>query len=81
MIRERKHGFSRGFTLVIVVFCAALYAVGFWFPSSMDGVDFAVYHLHLITDSHSAGGHLLDCIVRNATVEIDQTCQFNMVLP
>ncbi len=56
-------------------------AVGFWFPSSMDGVDFAGYHLHLITDSHSAGGHLLDCSVRNATVEIDQTRQFNMVLP
>jgi acetolactate decarboxylase len=56
-------------------------AVGFWFPSSMDGVDFIGYHLHLITDSHSGGGHLLDCIVRNATIEIDQTRQFNMVLP
>ena len=47
-------------------------AVGFWFPSSMDGVDFAGYHLHLITDDRTAGGHLLDCIIRNATVEIDQ---------
>jgi len=56
-------------------------AVGFWFPSSMDGVDFIGYHLHLITNSHSGGGHLLDCIVRNATIEIDQTRQFNMVLP
>ena len=56
-------------------------AVGFWFPSSMDGVDFTGYHLHLITDDHGAGGHLLDCIVRNATVEIDQTRRFTMVLP
>lgn len=47
----------------------------------MDGVDFIGYHLHLITDSHSGGGHLLDCIVRKATIEIDQTRQFNMVLP
>jgi len=56
-------------------------AVGFWFPTSMDGVDFTGYHLHLITDDHSAGGHLLDCIVKDATVEIDQTRQFNLVLP
>lgn len=56
-------------------------AVGFWFPSSMDGVDFTGYHLHLITDDYAAGGHLLDCIVRDATIEIDQTNKFNMILP
>ena len=56
-------------------------AVGFWFLKSMDGVDFAGYHLHFITDNHSAGGHLLDCIVRNATIEIDQIGKFEMVLP
>jgi len=56
-------------------------AVGFWFPSNMNGVDYAGYHLHLITDDHTAGGHLLDCIIRNATVEIDQINQYNLVLP
>jgi len=56
-------------------------AVGFWFPTSMDGVDFTGYHLHLVTDDCSAGGHLLDCIVRNATIEIDQTRSFKLVLP
>jgi acetolactate decarboxylase len=56
-------------------------AVGFWFPSSMDGVDFAGYHLHLITDNETAGGHLLDCIVGNITIEIDQTNKYNLVLP
>ena len=56
-------------------------AVGFWFPSSMDGVDYAEYHLHLITDDNSAGGHLLDFIVENATIEIDQTNSFNLILP
>jgi acetolactate decarboxylase len=56
-------------------------AVGFWFPASMDGVDYVGYHLHLITDDHNAGGHLLDCIIRNATVEIDQTNKFSLVLP
>ncbi len=56
-------------------------AVGFWFPNSMNGVDYAGYHLHLITDSHDAGGHLLDCIVRNATIEIDQTSRYVLTLP
>ncbi len=54
---------------------------GFWFPQSMDGVDYAGYHLHLITDDHSAGGHILDCIISNATVEIDQINRYNLVLP
>ena len=56
-------------------------AVGFWFPRSMDGVDYPGYHLHLITDDNSAGGHLLDFIVENATIEIDQTNSFNLILP
>jgi acetolactate decarboxylase len=56
-------------------------AVGFWFPVSMDGVDYAGYHLHLITGDRSAGGHLLDCIIRNATVEIDQINRYELVLP
>jgi acetolactate decarboxylase len=56
-------------------------AVGFWFPNSMSGVDYAGYHLHLITDDHSAGGHLLDFTIENAIVEIDQTNNFNLVLP
>jgi acetolactate decarboxylase len=56
-------------------------AVGFWFPSSMDGVDFIGYHLHFITDDYNAGGHLLDCIVRNATVELDCIQKFVMTLP
>jgi len=56
-------------------------AVGFWFPSSMDGVDYSGFHLHLITDDHSAGGHLLDFTIENATIEIDQTNKFNLILP
>ena len=56
-------------------------AVGFWFPSSMNGVDYAGYHLHLITDDHAAGGHLLDCIITNATVEINQINRYNLLLP
>jgi acetolactate decarboxylase len=56
-------------------------AVGFWFPLSMEGVDYAGYHLHLITDDHAAGGHLLDCIIQNAKIEIDQMNRYELVLP
>jgi len=56
-------------------------AVGFWFPSSMDGVDYVGYHLHIISDDKTEGGHLLDCIISNATVELDQTNTYTLVLP
>jgi acetolactate decarboxylase len=55
-------------------------AVGFWFPKSMDGVDVVGFHLHLITSNYSAGGHLLDCILKNATVEIDQIKNYQLKL-
>ena len=55
--------------------------VGFWFPTSMDGVDYAGYHLHLITDDRTAGGHLLDGKINGATVEVDQINRYQLVLP
>jgi acetolactate decarboxylase len=56
-------------------------AAGFWFPSNMDGVDYAGYHLHLITDGRDSGGHLLDCNIKNATIEVDQINRYELVLP
>ncbi|XES78071.1 MAG: acetolactate decarboxylase [Candidatus Bathyarchaeia archaeon] len=56
-------------------------AAGFWFPSSMSGPDYAGYHLHLITDDATAGGHLLDCIIKDATVEIDQINTYKLEIP
>jgi acetolactate decarboxylase len=55
--------------------------VGFYFPESMNGVDFEGYHLHFLTDDHTAGGHLLECTIKNATVEIDQTINYHLLLP
>jgi acetolactate decarboxylase len=37
---------------------------GFFFPESMNGIDYVGYHLHLITDNHTAGGHLLECTIK-----------------
>jgi acetolactate decarboxylase len=55
-------------------------AVGFWFPKSMDSVDVVGFHLHLITSDHQAGGHLLDCILKNVSVEIDQIKNYQLKL-
>jgi acetolactate decarboxylase len=60
---------------------ASATAVGFYFPRSLDGVDYAGYHLHLITDDHTAGGHLLDCVIDKVTVELDQINSYNLILP
>jgi acetolactate decarboxylase len=55
--------------------------VGFRLPSYMDGVNVAGYHLHFISDDETAGGHVLDCIVRDAVVEIDYTYEYELMLP
>jgi acetolactate decarboxylase len=54
---------------------------GFFFPTSMNGIDYVGYHLHFLTDDHTAGGHLLECVIKNATVEIDQTNDYHLLLP
>ena len=56
-------------------------AVGFFFPNNMDGVDAVGYHLHFLTDDHTGGGHLLDCSVKNATVEVDQINKYLLRIP
>ncbi len=54
--------------------------VGFFFPDSMSGVDAVGYHLHFLTDDHTAGGHLLECSVKNASVEIDQINNYRLLI-
>lgn len=55
--------------------------VGFRMPSYMRGVNVAGYHFHFLTQDRKAGGHLLDCQLRNVKAEIDYTPKFKMVLP
>jgi acetolactate decarboxylase len=54
---------------------------GFRLPSYMNEINVAGYHCHFITDDETAGGHVLDCIVRNATIEIDYVYDYELVLP
>jgi acetolactate decarboxylase len=55
-------------------------AAGFRFPSFMDGVQAPGYHLHFLNTERTAGGHLLDGRLLNATVKIDPTSEFLMDL-
>jgi acetolactate decarboxylase len=55
--------------------------VGFRCPDSVKGVNVPGYHLHFITEDRKAGGHLLACQLRDATIAIDYTSEFYMVLP
>lgn len=56
-------------------------AVGYLFPSSMNGVDPAGYHLHIITDDKTAGGHLLECQIENASIQVDLIKNYTLILP
>jgi acetolactate decarboxylase len=47
----------------------------------LDGVNVPGYHLHFLNTDKSAGGHVLDFIVKNGTVSIDYTSEFKMILP
>jgi len=55
--------------------------VGFRCPDSVKGVNVPGYHLHFITANRKAGGHLLACQLQDATIALDYTSEFYMVLP
>jgi acetolactate decarboxylase len=53
--------------------------VGFWLPDVMQLVNAAGFHFHALTTDLSFGGHVLDCEVASATVEIDETSESRIV--
>ena len=56
--------------------------VGFRSPDSVKGgVNVPGYHLHFITEDRKAGGHLLACQLQDATIALDYTSEFYMVIP
>jgi acetolactate decarboxylase len=54
---------------------------GFYTPEMVEGLNIPGLHLHYLTDDLTAGGHILDFSVENATVELDYTSRFTMWLP
>jgi acetolactate decarboxylase len=55
--------------------------VGFWSPAYVGGINVPGYHFHVISDDRTKGGHLLDCTIDNAVVQIDTTPAFFLNLP
>lgn len=55
--------------------------IGFWLPVYMKGINVPGYHFHFITDDRTAGGHVLEYILSNSSIEIDYTSGFLMELP
>lgn len=55
--------------------------VGFYCPALVQGINVPGYHLHFLSSDKKRGGHLLECEVQNAVVEIDTTPTFSMLLP
>jgi len=53
---------------------------GFWFPEWMQGVNYAGFHTHFITDARDAGGHVLDMTTEDVAVSIQPIYTFTMIL-
>jgi len=54
--------------------------IGFWYPNYFDGVNFPDFHLHVLLNDLSGGGHLLDCVIENPVVEFDYATSVNIIL-
>ena len=55
--------------------------VGFFHPTYLAGVNVAGFHCHFLTADRQAGGHLLDCRIQRARVELDRLDDIQLCLP
>lgn len=55
--------------------------IGFRFPPYFDGINVPGYHFHFISEDRKSGGHVLDCRLNNARVQIDDSFDFCVKLP
>jgi acetolactate decarboxylase len=55
--------------------------VGFRLPGYIGGMNAAGYHFHFINREKNAGGHVLECLTQDVTLEIDDTNEWYVVLP
>ena len=55
--------------------------VGFRFPDYTQGINVAGYHLHFITATRNAGGHVLDCRLTGGELRIDHEADLRVELP
>ncbi len=55
--------------------------VGFWLPAYLKGINTTGFHFHFIAEDKKSGGHLLECRLRSAEVEIDYIRDIEVSLP
>lgn len=55
--------------------------VGFRYPTYLKGVNVQGYHFHFITADRRAGGHVLDCRLKGARVDLQSLSRFDLQLP
>jgi acetolactate decarboxylase len=55
--------------------------VGFYTPKSADALNSPTYHFHIIDETKATGGHLLECTLNEAKIEIDYATQLIIDLP
>jgi len=54
--------------------------VGFRCPDYVNGVNVPGYHMHFLTSNNTSGGHLLDFILKNASIKIESIHEFELNL-
>lgn len=55
--------------------------VGLFCPYFMAGSNMPGWHFHFLNDSRSGGGHLLNCRIKSATLQLDGTPRHLLALP
>jgi acetolactate decarboxylase len=55
--------------------------VGYWMPQYLAGLNVPGYHLHFVADDKRIGGHMLDCSLTAATVDIDHLDSLKLLIP
>lgn len=55
--------------------------VGFRFPTYATALEIGGYHLHFISADRTRGGHVLDCRVKSAVVQLDLAAELHVELP
>jgi acetolactate decarboxylase len=55
--------------------------VGFRLPDYVKGINVPGYHVHFLSANHQAGGHVLDFILDQGTIELAPCYHFQLLLP
>jgi acetolactate decarboxylase len=55
--------------------------IGFRTPDYEQGISVAGYHLHFLTDDHTAGGHAFEFVLEDGVVEVSTVSELRLSLP